>query len=310
MRVLILGSTDLTLAVAEQVLTIGQEVVGLMSVPPIFSISYQPRGMQNVRAVDIVSWCESNAVSHDVYENPDSIASFKEFVRADFALAAGWYHMIPRRIRNLFPRGCAGLHASLLPELRGNAPLNWALLSRKKETGISLFEFSDGVDTGPLFGQRSFPITPDTYIDDLVKAAEKAAKELIAECLPKIESGTLRPDPQRGKPSYCLARLPEDGLIDWTKPAESIALLVRAVSRPYPGAFSYLDSQMIVIWRAKAILNGPQVYGLSGQITHIPDFDHTLVVTGEGVIAIEEATLETGKSCLDLLRKANHRRFK
>jgi len=310
MRILLLGGTDLTLGVGERLRKVGLSLVGIVHVPQRFRISYSLQEINNVRFTDLAAWCESINVPHRAYESNKALTGFAEEVQADFCLAAGWFHMLPADVRARFSRGAAGLHASLLPRLRGGAPLNWAILSAERESGVTLFALGDGVDDGPVYGQERFPIGPRAGIGDLVKAAEAAALALVERCLPEISAGRLVPTPQVGQPTYCLQRTPEDGAIDWSKSAEDIDRLVRAVGRPYSGAFSWLDGRKIIIWAAEPRLSGPAILGALGQICRIEYEQDPFVVTGQGSLIIREGSDETGEDVMRVLRRSANKRLR
>jgi len=310
MRTLLLGGTDLTLAIAQQMCRIGLPPAGVVHVGRQFGISYRPAGVTNVRFSDMAAWCDAERIPHQIYQSSDGIEKFAKDIGADFCLAAGWYHMVAKKLRAVFPLGAAGLHASLLPKFRGGAPLNWAILAGEKEAGISLFVLGDGVDDGFLYGQERFPIGPRTTIGELVQAAEHSALKLIETYLPAISDRRSNPQPQVGKPTYCLQRSPEDGAIDWSKPASEIDRLVRAVGRPYPGAYSWFESRKVCIWTAEPMADPVQVSGARGQIARIPEAGDPIVVTGDGNLVIHEATDETGADVMLELRKASNKRFR
>ena len=182
--------------------------------------------------------------------------------------------------------------------------MNWALLQGERESGVSLFALADGVDDGPLYGQRRFPIGPRDYIGDVVERANDAAIALLRESIPGIADGSLTPRPQTGTPTYCLQRNPDDGIIDWSHSADEIERLVRAVSRPYPGARAALAGVELIIWRSRAVREAPTVLGRPGQITRLPAIASPCVVTGQGLLAIEEATGEDGADVLPMIRKS------
>ena len=309
MRILLLGATDLTLAVGKALLDMGVSLVGVVTVPKNFSISYASKGVTNTRKVELSEWCIEKNVPFSIYNTSDDILSLRDETNADFALLAGWYHMVPEKVRNKFSLGCVGLHASLLPKYRGGAPLNWALLNREKETGISLIELDDGVDTGRIYNQKSFFIKDDAYIEDIIYLIEEAAIDLIKECLPRIVDGSLLPVKQDGEASYGLQRRPEDGCINWTDRATNIACLIRAVSHPYPGAYTYLDGEKIIIWRGKVVLNGPVLLGMPGQFVRFHETGELLVITGDGLLCIEEAKYVDGGDALNVLNRASQRHF-
>ncbi len=172
--------------------------------------------------------------------------------------------MIPASIRRMAPRGCIGIHASLLPKFRGGAPLVWAMIHGEPETGVSLFHFSDGVDDGEIIGQRSFPIGGSDTIRDLMARAESASLELLREFMPKVAAGTAPKTPQREEDATRFPqRSPEDGRIDWTWEPRRIRDFIRAQTRPYPGAFTLIGDKKIVIWDAD-VENVPEV----GELHH------------------------------------------
>lgn len=304
MRILLLGGTDLTLAVANKLLDMGIRPAGVVHVGRVIPISYAPEGFGNARYVNLGGWCRDRGVPDHPYADHDALLAFAVETGAEFALVAGWYHLLPAQVRSAFPRGCAGLHASLLPKFRGGAPLNWAILDGETETGVSLFALGDGVDDGPIWGQKAFAIPERATIGDLVKEAEEASLQLIETLLPAIAKGGLRPRPQKGTPSYRRQRRPEDGRIDWTRPAADIDQLVRAVSRPYPGAFTSLGGDKVVIWRSQPISADAMAGGAPGQIFREPTMNGACATTGEGGLVIQEATYEDGEDSLQSILNA------
>ena len=308
MRVLLFGATDLSLAVAEKLFSLGVPVAGVLHVGRSFPISYRAGGVTNWRFADLASWAEERGIPNEQYDTPADASEFVTRVQAQFGLVAGWYHMVPRSLRSKFSMGCAGLHASLLPKFRGGAPLNWALLAQESSTGVSLFELGDGVDDGPLYGQRKFAIRTRARISDLVEEAERSSLALVEECIPALAAGTLRPAPQAGTPTYCLQRSPRDGWIDWHRSTEQIDLLIRAVGHPYPGAYTRFGSEVVYIWDAEPI-PGVQVYGAPGQIARLPDESDAVVVTGDGVLAVREATDSSGAPVTATLRRSANQCF-
>ena len=308
MRVLLLGGTDFTLAIVERLSALGLGPAGAVHLEETVRISYKPQGFANVRHADVAGWCRARNVPTLGFTDNAAIATFGGKIGAELLLVAGWYHMVPAELRERFPRGALGLHASLLPALRGGAPLAWAILGGLSESGISLFGLGDGVDDGPIYGQRRVAIGPRATVGELVTSVEAAAVDMIAECLPALAAGTLKPRPQAGTPSYGLQRTPEDGRIDWRQPADAIDRLVRAVGRPYPGAFGEFQGERVVIWKAEPRTE-PKVFGAAGQIARLPGENDPAVVTGAGILFIREAATGSGDDALPLLRRAANQRF-
>jgi methionyl-tRNA formyltransferase len=288
MRIILFGASDLTIAVADKLIEIGFQPVGVITVPQKFNISYSSTGVVNYRSKDIASWAKNLSIPHHIYEKISEAVKFSQDLSADLAVVAGWYHIVDARLRSCFNKGCIGLHASLLPRYRGGAPLNYAILNGDVETGVSMFSLNGQVDTGEIYGQVPFPISANDYIEDLVRKSHDAAIKLIGDSIPLIAKSLLASTPQIGMPTYSLQRTPEDGLIDWRNSAEKITRLVRATSRPYPGAFSLIEGKRIIIWKAKFIENGPKVYGSLGQIAVLKEYSHPVVITGHGLLLLEE----------------------
>ena len=310
MKATVFGATDLSMAALETIAALdGIEIGACIGAPPTIEASFVPGGRPNTRHVDLCEWAEREAIPSLEYRNPDALLEFCRAHQSDIAVVAGWYHMIPTRVRSEFTHGAVALHGSLLPKFRGGAPLNWALLSGSEETGISLFELSDGVDEGPLYGQRRIGISSTTTISDLIEATTALGLELLRDCLPGIADGTLQPVPQVGAPSYCLHRSREDGRIDWNAEADSIDRLIRATTRPYPGAFTTLDGDEILIWAAELVADAPQIHSPPGGIVRIPGYDGILIVARNGCIMPTDASLSSGGDALAVLSRAAFRRL-
>lgn len=309
MAILLLGSTDLTAAVLRRLVDLELPLSGVMSATETFRISYRPHGMKNSRHYDIKSLCDGYGIPHRTYRSIDDLALFTAEVGGGLLLAAGWHHLVPRAIRERFSLGCVGLHASLLPRYRGGAPLNWALLNGDAEAGVSLFVLDDGVDEGDLYGQKPFAIGSGDTIADLLERAEAAALDLVSEYAPAMLRGEVHPYPQQGPASYSLQRFPEDGLIDWTAEPERILRLIRAVSRPYPGAYTFLEGRQVVIWRACAAQSDIRLFGAPGQIASLRSKDYIATVAGSGHIVILEAQFEDGADAMPVLARSHNKRF-
>ncbi|MEA2520991.1 MAG: methionyl-tRNA formyltransferase [Actinomycetota bacterium] len=302
-RVVLLGGTDLTIAVAN---SISDHLVGVLTVPAELKISYSPGGLRPTRAADVAGWAASRGIRWAEWQGAAQSADFLSSLGADWALAVGWYFLLPATMINLFPFGCGGIHASLLPRYRGNAPLNWAIINGDTEAGVSLFRLTAGTDEGPLYGQEVIPITPRTTITELVAATDAATMRLVSRAIQDLDSGRVETTAQVGDVSYTLARVPDDGRINWASPARAIDRLVRASTRPYPGAFTLLDGAPVRVWSGEAV-DVPRVFGACGQLWH-----HNagmFVVTGEALFRIDEATSLDGVDARPFLRKSSRRRF-
>lgn len=162
--------------------------------------------------------------------------------------------LLSKKILEIPPKGALNLHGSLLPAYRGRCPINWVLLRGEKETGVTLHYMTPHPDDGEIVAQRAFPIGEEETARDLFIKAEAVARELLDEALPLLKAGTaprIPQDPTRA--SYFRGRAPVDGKIDWTRPAGEVFNLVRAVARPFPGAFTFAGDRQLMIWRGRVV---------------------------------------------------------
>lgn len=158
--------------------------------------------------------------------------------------------MIPREILDIPRIGAFNLHGSLLPKFRGRCPVNWVLIAGEKETGLTLHYMLEKPDAGDMVAQKKVNIDFEDNVYTVYMKMAEAARELMKEVLPQLNEGTFTGRPQTGASSYFGGRRPEDGIVMWEKDALSIYNLTRAVTHPYPGAFTYLAGKKFYIWKA------------------------------------------------------------
>ena len=146
--------------------------------------------------------------------------------------------MLPMSVLGRARLGAFNMHGSLLPKFRGRAPLNWAIVKGERETGVTLHEMTAKPDAGRIVDQQAVPIGPDDTAVEVFHRMTDAAEAVLKRSLPALVAGTAQYKPNDlSRGSYYGRRRPEDGRIDWTKSAQEIHNLVRAVAPPFPGAF-------------------------------------------------------------------------
>jgi UDP-4-amino-4-deoxy-L-arabinose formyltransferase/UDP-glucuronic acid dehydrogenase (UDP-4-keto-hexauronic acid decarboxylating) len=224
----------------------------------------------------------------------------------DLVFSFYYRSMLGREILSA-PRLCAmNLHGSLLPKYRGRAPVNWVLVNGETETGVTLHVMTEKPDAGDIVAQEAVPIGFEDTALTLYGKMEKAAERLLSGILPRIAAGEIpRRRNELEKGSYYGARKPEDGRIDWRRSAVEIYNLVRAVTRPYPGAFSILGGEKCLVWRALpvpaegirelpapgrlAVAGGAaSLHAASGCLTVLRDSPRVLAGTGDGLLRLDE----------------------
>jgi methionyl-tRNA formyltransferase len=259
--ILFVGSSEMGHECCRALLEAGYSISGILTNPKQFSISYAKDGVSNVMHRDFSDLAREHRVPIRVMggkmSDPD-VMQFVTEVAPDLILVIGWYHMIPKRLRDIAPLGVVGIHNSLLPKYRGGAPLVWAMINGEPSTGTSLFYLGDGVDTGDLLAQRKFPIQPSDTIREVVKKAELAGLDMLLETTPGILAGTASSTPQdHGQATQYPQRSPSDGLIDWSWDAIRLRNFIRAQTRPYPGAYTIVAGKKVVIWDADVVEAAP-----------------------------------------------------
>lgn len=174
--------------------------------------------------------------------NPDMIFSF--YYRS----------MVKQDILDIPAKGSYNLHGSLLPSYRGRCPVNWVLVNGEQETGVTLHQMVPQADAGDIVVQQKVAITDEDTAVSLYEKMTAAAQTLLAQALPALKAGTVTLTPQDSTASsYFGGRTADDGCIDWQQPATKVRNLIRAVTRPYPGAFSVIAARKCLIWSADVV---------------------------------------------------------
>jgi methionyl-tRNA formyltransferase len=231
-------------------------VVGVLTNPKIFSISYSDKPVTNVLHADLLTWAAQHALPcHEMVRSmrDEALIDWVRSLEPQLFVVVGWYHMVPQTLRNIAP--AIGLHASLLPDYSGGAPLVWAMINGENRTGITLFQMDEGVDSGPIIGQAEEYILATDTIGSLYARIEERGLELLERHLPALAAGTaeLRRQDESARRVFP-QRSPKDGWIDWNQDAKAIDLFIRSQTRPYPGAFTSLDDgRRLTIWSASPL---------------------------------------------------------
>ena len=167
----------------------------------------------------------------------------------DIIFSLYYRNMLKPAILEIPPKGCFNLHGSLLPAYRGRCPINWVLVNGEKGTGVTLHHMTPKPDAGDIVAQEKISITSNDTAMSLHLKADAAAGRMLEKILPKIKTGKFRCVPQdNSKASYFGGRKPKDGQIDWNMTSTQIRNLVRAVTRPFPGAFTFIGGKKYIFW--------------------------------------------------------------
>lgn len=205
----------------------------------------------------------------------------------ELIFVVGWSQLVREPFLALAREGVFGMHPTLLPRHRGRASIPWAILSGLAHTGVTLFEIVDTTaDSGAIVGQVVVDIGPDETAATLFERISDAHVELVRELVPQLVARTaprLPQDPARG--SWWPKRTPADGIIDWETRAQYLYDWVRAQTRPYPGAFTFLGAEKVVVWRARPVELEDEAPAGTIVATHP---EGPVVACGEGALVLEE----------------------
>ncbi len=261
MKIIVVGAVQSTAVAIEQMCLHGVVPTAIITLPKQRqSLHSDYVDLSEIAALHGINLLEeANVNTQDCI---DQVAALSP----DYIFVIGWSRLVKEQFRNLAHKGVLGYHPTLLPKMRGRAALSWTILLDVQHTGGTLFWIDQGVDSGDIAVQRSFDMDGTEYLADLYARQMETLSLMIKDLIGSLKAGKIPAEPQEHQAATYLAlRRPSDGLIDWACDAEEIHRTIRAVSKPYPGAFSYLDGAILRIWRAR-VVHYPEWHALTGQI--------------------------------------------
>lgn len=253
MRIIFMGTPDFAVASLDALVSAGFNIVGVVTAPD----KPAGRGLQLQQSA-----VKQFAVSHGLnvlqpekLKHPDFITQLQE-LKADVQIVVA-FRMLPEVVWNMPPMGTINLHGSLLPQYRGAAPINWAVINGEKETGVTTFKLKHEIDTGNILLQDRFSIGPDETAGEVHDRMKIIGANLLVKTIQQLEQGSLKEQAQDeiiGSTSIKHAPkiFTETCKIDWHKSVTEIHNLIRGLS-PYPGALTSLDGKVLKIFGSKKI---------------------------------------------------------
>lgn len=238
-------------------------------------------------------------------ENPneDKFAQLLKSYEPDVFVLAGYGKILGKNIIAIPEKICINLHAGSLPKYRGSSPLNWAIINGENSFTLSIIKVDAGVDTGDVLINHTFPIATNDTIRDLHKIANDNFPQMLLEVLDSLFNDELESKPQdESQSSYYPLRFPDDGLILWdTLTAEQIHNRIRALTEPYPCAFTYQDGRRVRLISSR--LQQPKFLGEPGRIYRKLDKE-LLVCASDKCLWITDAVFEdTGETIFDIIER-------
>lgn len=263
MRIVLVGAVESTKVALETLIGIKTPPNAVVTLPPEALV-------RHADAVDLAPLVAQSSDTGIVYTTDVNSAETLAAIsanRPDLILVIGWSQVCKSAFRSLARLGCIGFHPSALPSLRGRAVIPWTILERETVSGSTFFWLDDGIDTGDIVVQHRFPLMRNETARSLYDKQINNIRSLLPEVVAQFAAGSPERRPQAADgASYCARRGPEDGLIDWHAPADDVLTLIRAVGDPYPGAFTTLAGERLVIDRARLFPGNERFIGMTGQV--------------------------------------------
>jgi methionyl-tRNA formyltransferase len=215
-------------------------------------VTHQDSSTENIWFESVITLCREEGIAYVTPPDANAPELLAQVAAAQPDLMFSFYYrnMLPAALLALAP--AFNMHGSLLPQFRGRAPVNWAVLHGATETGATLHEMTVKPDAGAIVAQSAVPILPDDTAFEVFGKVTVAAEQALWRVLPQLLAGNApRTVNDLRQGGYFGGRTPEDGRIDWSQPARQVYNLHRAVAPPYPGAFTDLGGRRYIIERAR-----------------------------------------------------------
>ncbi len=220
----------------------------------------------------------------DSVNTPEWIERIKA-LRPDLILSVYYRNMISTKVLDLAPLGAFNLHGSLLPKFRGRAPINWAIVEGATEAGMTLHRMVKRADAGAIVDQAGTAIGPRDTAEQVFRKVMPLGREVLARQMDALLAGTAVETPQdEAQATYFTGRKPEDGRINWNATTARTFNLVRAVTDPYPGAFTDVGEARLMVWWAET--DSPETRGRQGVPGEVLSLDPLVVATSDGALHI------------------------
>ena len=293
MKIVFMGTPDFAVGALESLVEAGHDVVAVVTQPD------KPKGRGKEMQQTPVKAC---AVKHNIevfqpvkIKTPEAVEVLKGY-GADLFVVAAFGQILSKEILDMPKYGCVNIHASLLPKYRGAAPIQWAILDGEKETGVTIMQMNEGLDTGDMLTKVVVPIEDTDTGESLFDKLAEAGAKLLIKTIPQIEAGTLKPEPQDDSLStYAKMIKKEMGLIDWKKEAIVLERLVRGMNS-WPSAYTHFQGKTLKVWETE--VETCETEAVPGSVVEVTK-NSIKVQTGKDLLVLKQIQLE-GKKRMDV----------
>lgn len=301
LRIIFMGTPDFAVASLDKLVQAGCNIIGVITAPD----KAAGRGLQ-LQQSDVKKYAVEkglNVLQPEKLKNPEFLNQLKA-LHADLQVVVA-FRMLPELVWSMPPMGTINLHGSLLPQYRGAAPINWAIINGEKETGVTTFKLQQEIDTGNILLSEKIPIGDDETAGELHDRMKAIGADLVLKTVKGLAEGSLTDTPQNltSKTQHAPKIFTETCKINWHKPMDEVYNLVRGLS-PYPAAFTELDGRKVKVYKAKKeMTSGPAGTTIPGEYqTDKKTF--LKFACNDGYLSIIELQLEGKKKMMieDFLR--------
>lgn len=297
MKVIFMGTPDFAVGTLEALHEAGHEITLVVSQPD------KPKGRGHaLQPTPVKAAAEHLGLPVFQPAKVREAADMLEQTPADVIVVAAFGQLIPSRILHMKKFGCINVHASLLPKYRGAAPIQWAVIDGEKESGVTIMQMDEGLDTGDMLMVQKYTLDAKETGGSLFDKLSQLGGPMILEVLKQAEAGELHPVPQGEEYTYAKMLSKETGKLDFTRPAVELERLIRGLN-PWPSCYTGLQGKMLKIWDADIVDAGQQAAeqiekGRCGQIVLI-DKDRLWIQTGDGCLSVQSLQL-AGKKRMNI----------
>ena len=293
MRVIFMGTPDFATGTLEEIVLAGHEVVGVVTQPD------KPKGrgktLMPTPVKEVAMKYELPVYQPKKVREPEFVEILRS-LKPDVMVVAAFGQIISKEILEMPKYGCINVHASLLPAYRGAAPIQWAVINGEKESGVTIMQMDEGIDTGDMIEKVVVPIAEDETGGSLFGKLSQAGAKLCVKVLKDLEEGKVvrEKQPEESTTPYAKMIDKKMGAINWENSAKEIEQLIRGLN-PWPSAYTKLQGKTLKIWRAAVLFEDSN--DAPGQVVQVTK-DSIVVQTGHGLLKILELQLE-GKKRMD-----------
>nr|WP_262485857.1 methionyl-tRNA formyltransferase [Dyadobacter psychrophilus] len=293
LRIIFMGTPEFAVPSLKSLVESNSNVVAVITVPD------KPAGRgQKQTASPVKLYAEAQGIpvlQPEKLKNPEFLETLRSY-KADLQVVVA-FRMLPEVVWNMPPKGTFNLHSSLLPQYRGAAPINWAVINGETETGVTTFFIEQDIDTGKIIYQDREPIHPEDDAGSLYERLMEKGARLVVKTVKAIEAGNYPQDPQNEPVEIKSAPkiFRETCEIDWQKPAVEIHNFIRGLS-PYPAAWTTINGLSCKIFRSKVVEFEEK--DVPGEF-RTDNKSYLYFRTGDGWLSIEALQLE-GKKRMEI----------